>query len=178
LLQLVQEHAGTFPALSRNHNVICATADMRSGCRCVDMAWRRTRYRGHSVRSRTARLIGVTYSSFLTLASCGLVAPDFNANWRIGEPSDENVLITYKPYLLLFKRFGTPHPMTLSAWPLTAVGKELARLIEVQHNWDYVKRFVADQEALGWRLNTVLTPVGFPPPSDLPTQTRKTAGSP
>ena len=128
-------------------------------------------YRGTD--NEAASPFGVTYSSFLTLASCGLVAPDANAGWQIGEPSGD-VLITYEPYLLLFKRFGTPHPMMLSTWPLTAVGKELARLIEIRHNWDYVKRLVADQEALGWRLDSVLSPVGFPPPSDLPTQTRKT----
>ena len=129
-------------------------------------------YRGTD--NEAASPFGVTYSSFLALASCGLVAPDTNAGWQIGERSDENVLITYEPYLLLFKRFGTPHPMKLSTWPLTAVGKELARLIEVRHNWDYVKLLVADQEAWGWRLDLVLTPIGFPPPSDLPTQTRET----
>jgi len=118
--------------------------------------------------------IGVTYSSFLTLASCGLVAPDTNSGWKIDEPGDENLLITYEPYLLQFKRFGPPHPMELSAWPLTAVGKELARLIEIRHNWDYVKRLAADQKDFGWGLDLVLTPRGFPPPSDLPTQTRKT----
>jgi len=129
-------------------------------------------YRGPD--NEAASPFGVTYSSFLTLASCGLVAPDTNAGWKIGKPSDENVLITYEPYLLLFKRFGSPHPMELSAWPLTAVGKELARLIEIRHNWDYVKRLAADQKVLGWRLDLVLTPRGFPPPSDLPTQTRET----
>jgi hypothetical protein len=128
-------------------------------------------YRGND--DEAVSRFGVTYSSFLTLASCGLIAPDANTRWRVGERSGDNVLITYEPYLLLFKSFGTPGPMTLSTWPLTAVGKELARLIEVQHNWDYVKRLVADQETLGWRLDVVLTPVGFPPPSDLPTQARK-----
>ena len=127
-------------------------------------------YRGPD--GEAASPFGVTYSSFLTLASCGLVAPDANAGFRIAEPTAETALITYEPYLLLFKRFGTPHPMEFSTWPITGVGKELARLIEIRHNWDYVKRLVTDQEALGWRLDVVLTPVGFPPPSDLPTQTR------
>jgi hypothetical protein len=107
-------------------------------------------YRG--IDNEVVSPFGVTYSSFLTLASCGLVAPDANAGWQIfEEPGDENVLITYEPYLLLFKRFGTPDdPMTLSTWPLTAVGKELARLIDIRHNWDYVKVLAADQEASGW----------------------------
>jgi hypothetical protein len=127
-------------------------------------------YRG--IDNEVVSPFGVTYSSFLTLASCGLVAPDANAGWQIfEEPGDENVLITYEPYLLLFKRFGTPDdPMTLSTWPLTAVGKELARLIDIRHNWDYVKVLAADQEASGWHLDTVLTPEGFPLPSNLPTQ--------
>jgi hypothetical protein len=128
-------------------------------------------YRGTD--NEAASRSGVTYSSFLTLAACGLVAPDTNAGWRIGEPSNEDVLITYEPCLLLFKKVGTPEPMVLSVWPLTAVGKELTRLIEIQHDWDYVKHLAADQEVLGWRLDSVLTPIGFPPPSDLPTQTRK-----
>jgi hypothetical protein len=129
-------------------------------------------YRGPD--NEAASPFGVTYSSYLTLASCGLVAPDTDAGWKIGEPSDEDVLITYEPYLLLFKRLGSLHPMELSTWPLTAVGKELVRLIEVRHNWDYVKRLVADQNVVGWRLHLVLTPTGFPPPSDLPTQHRET----
>jgi hypothetical protein len=129
-------------------------------------------YRGPD--NEAASPFGVTYSSFLTLAACGLLAPDANAGWNVGEPSDENVLVTYEPYLLLFKRFGPPHPMELSTWPLTAVGKELARLIEIRHDWDYVKRLAADQKDFGWRLDLVLTPRGFPLPSDLPTQTRET----
>ena len=111
---------------------------------------------------------GVTYSSLLTLASAGLLAPDPNAGWRIGEPSDRNVVITYEPYLLLFERGETSEPLDISTWPLTAVGKELARLITVEHNWNYVKRLVAEVEPDGWRLASVLTPHGFPPPPDLP----------
>lgn len=68
-------------------------------------------YRGPD--SQAAPPFGVTYSSFLTLAACGLVAPDTNAGWKIDEPNNENILITYEPYLLLFKRFGPPHPMEL-----------------------------------------------------------------
>jgi hypothetical protein len=37
--------------------ICCAAGDTRSECQCVDMAWRRTRYREHSVRGRSPRLI-------------------------------------------------------------------------------------------------------------------------
>ena len=44
---------------ARQHPVVicCAAGDTRSEYHCVDTAWRRTRYRGHSVPGRTARLI-------------------------------------------------------------------------------------------------------------------------
>ena len=114
---------------------------------------------------------GVTYSSFLTLASAGLFAPDPNAGWRMGEPSDRNVFIAYEPYVLLFERGGSSGPIEFTTWPLTAVGMELAGLITVEHNWNYVKGLAAELEPR-WRLACLLTPSGFPPPPDLPTPTR------
>src|SRR5258706_14917679 len=66
------------------------------------------------------------------------------------------------------KSVQTTGTTSISTWPLTAVGKELARLITVEHNWNYVKRLVAEVEPDGWRLASVLTPHGFPPPPDLP----------
>jgi hypothetical protein len=113
--------------------------------------------------------LGLPYSMFLNLASAGLLAPDPNAGWSIGEAGDKNVVLTYEPYLLLFERGQTSEPLTVSAWAVTIVGKELARLITVVHNWDYVKRLVADVGP-EWRLSSVLTPHGFPSPPDLPTQ--------
>jgi len=97
--------------------------------------------------------------------------PDPNTGWRIGEGSDRNVVIIYEPYLLHFER-ETSAPFEISTWPLTAVGRELAPLITVEHNWNYVKRLAAEVEPAGWRLAFVLTPCGFPPPPDLPTQTQ------
>jgi hypothetical protein len=122
--------------------------------------------------NEAASEFGQTHSSFLTLASAGLIAPDPHAGWRIGEGSDRNVVIVYEPYLLFFKREETSAPFEISTWPLTAVGRELAGLITVEHNWNYVKRLAAEVEPAGWRLDLVLTPCGFPPPPDLPTQTQ------
>jgi hypothetical protein len=130
--------------------------------------------------NEAASQFGITHSSFLTLASAGLIAPDPNtgwsigeqSGWSIGEQSDRNVVIVYEPYLLFFKREETAAPFEISTWPLTAVGRELARLITVEHNWNYVKRLAAEVEPAGWRLDCVLTPDGFPAPADLPTQTQ------
>jgi hypothetical protein len=115
--------------------------------------------------------MGLPYSLFLNLASAGLFASDPNAGWQMGEAGESSVLLTYEPYLLLFERGQTsgPRPLTFTARPVTVVGKELARLISIEHNWDYVK-LLAVEVGPNWRLASVLTPHGFPSPPDLPTQ--------
>jgi Protein of unknown function (DUF2806) len=115
---------------------------------------------------------GLPFGDFLDLASAGLIAPDASTAWAT-RVQGEGIVITYEPYLLLFEKGSSPTPeqMTIPAWLLTAVGKELVQLITVEHDWNYVRSFVAAEETDGWNLKCILTPQGFPPPpDDLPTQ--------
>ena len=129
-------------------------------------------FRGND--STAAVPFGVSYGNFLVLSAAGLLAPAADAGLTLGN-AGEVVVIHYEPYLLVFKRSAYPFvPMHFPIWSLSAVGRELATLISVEHNWDYVRRFVAHQKPAGWELDVIVTPNGFPAPSaDLPTQLTK-----
>jgi hypothetical protein len=129
-------------------------------------------FRGND--STAAVPFGVSYGDFLVLSAAGLLAPAADAGLTLGN-AGEVVAIHYEPYVLVFKRSAYPFvPMHFPIWSLSAVGRELATLISVEHNWDYVRRFVAHQKPVGWELDVILTPNDVPaPPPDLPTQLAK-----
>jgi Protein of unknown function (DUF2806) len=129
-------------------------------------------FRGND--STAALPFGVSYGNFLVLSAAGLLAPAADAGLTLGN-AGEVVVIYYEPYVLVFKRSAYPFvPMHIPIWSLSAVGRELATLINVEHNWDYVRRLMAHQQPAGWELDVILAPDGFPaPPPDLPTQRTK-----
>jgi hypothetical protein len=124
--------------------------------------------------STAAVPFGVSYGDFLALSAAGLLAPAADAGLTLGN-AGEVVAIHYEPYVLVLKRSAYPFvPMHFPIWSLSAVGRELATLINVEHNWDYVRRFVAHQKPAGWELDVILMPNDVPaPPPDLPTRLAK-----
>ena len=129
----------------------------------------------------------LTHYETLVLSSAGLINSETSSLNPASTPrrlDDRRGFIMYDPYQLQFRlrkksalqslkerRFFSFFLLSrpeIRARTLTKVGEELSNLIEVTHDWNYVRTFISTAPLEDWEFMGVATPDGYPaPPEDL-----------